>query len=309
MEELIKQAFLHVDVIGPHVQAGHYDLIGPSGEIILPQVWERVIEPDWMITMAMWPMDRPPISQARPRPPGMQYPPGLGRKGVRLDSPGPPPPPDLQMGLHPDAHVSDPQNSGVVSKTKAPVKRKNRGAGGGLGWMGGGKRNPKKQQAHTNDPGPANLARSMVVSNGSRDKKTRGVSLSSSISIAGSSSGSMVAADDYLLDEDNGHSESNEVVEEELGARQEARGKDLIVVCKPSSFFSPHQRVIRRQTARVLEKTTTVPRRLEISSARVYWERPLLFQSSSLELVRRSNATAAPGSKFKQNEPGQMTWL
>ena len=32
MEELIKQAFVHVDVIGPHVQAGHYDLIGPNGE-------------------------------------------------------------------------------------------------------------------------------------------------------------------------------------------------------------------------------------------------------------------------------------
>jgi len=33
MEELIKQAFLHVDVIGPHVHDGHYDLVGPDGEI------------------------------------------------------------------------------------------------------------------------------------------------------------------------------------------------------------------------------------------------------------------------------------
>ncbi|KAG4435481.1 hypothetical protein IFR05_009053, partial [Cadophora sp. M221] len=44
VEELIKQAFLHVDVLGPHVNEGHYDLIcangGLSGEIILPQVWE-----------------------------------------------------------------------------------------------------------------------------------------------------------------------------------------------------------------------------------------------------------------------------
>ncbi|KAK2023779.1 hypothetical protein LX32DRAFT_514062, partial [Colletotrichum zoysiae] len=31
MEELIKQAFIHVDVIGPHVQQGQYDLIGPEG--------------------------------------------------------------------------------------------------------------------------------------------------------------------------------------------------------------------------------------------------------------------------------------
>jgi hypothetical protein len=60
MEELIKQAFLHVDVIGPHVQEGHYDLIGPNGEIILPTVWEKVVEPDWAIAMHMWPMDKAP---------------------------------------------------------------------------------------------------------------------------------------------------------------------------------------------------------------------------------------------------------
>ncbi|KAI6781231.1 uncharacterized protein J7T54_004003 [Emericellopsis cladophorae] len=31
MEELIKQAFLQVDLLGPHVQEGHYDLTGPNG--------------------------------------------------------------------------------------------------------------------------------------------------------------------------------------------------------------------------------------------------------------------------------------
>jgi hypothetical protein len=56
MEELINQAFCHVEEIGPHVVAGHYDLIGPSGEIILPKVWETVIEPDWAITMHMLPL-------------------------------------------------------------------------------------------------------------------------------------------------------------------------------------------------------------------------------------------------------------
>ena len=38
---------------------GHYDLIGPNNEIILPGVWETVIEPDWTITMHMWPMPEP----------------------------------------------------------------------------------------------------------------------------------------------------------------------------------------------------------------------------------------------------------
>lgn len=57
MEYLIKEAFAHVEVIGPHVAEGHYDLLGPQGEIILPHVWETVIEPDWTITMHMWPMN------------------------------------------------------------------------------------------------------------------------------------------------------------------------------------------------------------------------------------------------------------
>ncbi|KAH6649516.1 hypothetical protein F5144DRAFT_607669 [Chaetomium tenue] len=57
-EKLIKEAFVHVDVIGPHVQEGRYDIIGPSGEIILPSVWEHVIQPGDAFTMHMWPLDK-----------------------------------------------------------------------------------------------------------------------------------------------------------------------------------------------------------------------------------------------------------
>ena len=64
MEELIKQAFLHVDVIGPHVHQGHYDLVSPDGEIVLPQVWDTIIEPGMAITMHMWPMPEPPPAHA-----------------------------------------------------------------------------------------------------------------------------------------------------------------------------------------------------------------------------------------------------
>jgi hypothetical protein len=66
MEELIKQAFLHIEVIGPHVAEGHYDLIGPNGDILLPQVWETVLEPDWNITMHMWPIPEKPKDDAAP---------------------------------------------------------------------------------------------------------------------------------------------------------------------------------------------------------------------------------------------------
>lgn len=61
MEDLIKQAFLHVEVIGPHVQEGHYDLIGPDGEIILPVVWEKTVQPGWQISMRMWPENKHPM--------------------------------------------------------------------------------------------------------------------------------------------------------------------------------------------------------------------------------------------------------
>lgn len=95
MEELIKQAFLHVDVIGPHVANGHYDLIGPNGDIILPQVWETTVEPDWTITMKMWPLPEPPPPPPEPEPappdPGPEEPAAEEPEQVVLVSPGEPP--------------------------------------------------------------------------------------------------------------------------------------------------------------------------------------------------------------------------
>ncbi|KAF7549480.1 hypothetical protein G7Z17_g6360 [Cylindrodendrum hubeiense] len=104
MEELIKQAFLQVDVLGPHVQEGHYDLIGPDGEIILPQVWERLVQPDWAVTMTMWPMDKlPPLGPQQPHmrhgapPPPQNFWPG----GQPPTTSGIPPPGFRPSGQHP----------------------------------------------------------------------------------------------------------------------------------------------------------------------------------------------------------------
>lgn len=72
---MIQQIFAQVEVISPHVAKGHYDLIGPNGEIILPQVWETAIEPGWAITMSMWPMPQHP---REPPPPAHRLP-GQGR--------------------------------------------------------------------------------------------------------------------------------------------------------------------------------------------------------------------------------------
>ncbi|KAM3414664.1 hypothetical protein BST61_g9822 [Cercospora zeina] len=133
METLIKQAFLHVDVIGDHVHQGHYDLTGPDGEIILPQIWDSMIQPDWEVTMHLWPMEEekmPPkedpligslgdsLAQfglgglepfdAMPPEPGKKPKKGkeVGKKGKKPSSPDsmimvPPPPPGMGMGMPP----------------------------------------------------------------------------------------------------------------------------------------------------------------------------------------------------------------
>ncbi|KAG4264034.1 hypothetical protein FPRO06_03043 [Fusarium proliferatum] len=95
MEDLIKQAFMQVDVLGPHVMEGHYDLIGPDGEIILPSVWEKVVQPDWAITMTMWPMDKmPPLGH--PKMPGAP-----GMHGHKHGGPIPIPPRPMGAGMRP----------------------------------------------------------------------------------------------------------------------------------------------------------------------------------------------------------------
>ncbi|KAI0451939.1 hypothetical protein F5B21DRAFT_485137 [Xylaria acuta] len=77
IEDLIKQMFLHVDIIGPHVQAGHYDVLNSRGSIVLPSLWKYSIKPTESYSMAMWvpPGQKP----AREKPPGGPPPPPGGK--------------------------------------------------------------------------------------------------------------------------------------------------------------------------------------------------------------------------------------
>ena len=165
MEELIKQAFLHVDIIGPHVQQGHYDLIGPNGEIILPQVWETMIEPDWAITMHMWPMPEPkpqtgpppghhfnphgperPRSSHRPHGAGGRGPPPMPPPSAHRGGPAPPPPPPgFRSNMPPpglggqyrERHGPGGPPIMVMKPGSPPPKKKKPEAKGMLGWMAG----------------------------------------------------------------------------------------------------------------------------------------------------------------------------
>ena len=69
MEGLINQAFAHIDNLAEHVMHGHYDLIGPDKEIIMPNYWDSTIEPDMHITMMLWPIPEPKKEDEPPVPP------------------------------------------------------------------------------------------------------------------------------------------------------------------------------------------------------------------------------------------------
>jgi hypothetical protein len=144
------------------VAEGHYDLVGPNGEIILPQVWETMIEPDWAITMHMWPlpeqpkgppegvtvidadprMGRPPRHRAN-RPP--MPPPNSNRRGP------PPPPPPGWIGPPPQGRMGGHDLGGGADEiividdggSNKPGKKKPKDTGGVLGGLfGGGGRKP-----------------------------------------------------------------------------------------------------------------------------------------------------------------------
>ena len=86
MEDLIRQAFIGIDVLAPLVAQGKYDLCGPDGGIILPAVWESVIQPGWAIQMLMWPPESGPLDQG-----ASVVPPAKGQPQ--------PPPPNLKGGI------------------------------------------------------------------------------------------------------------------------------------------------------------------------------------------------------------------
>lgn len=67
IEELIRLSFRRIEGLEPHVADGHYDLHDPNGAIVLPQVWDALIQPDWTITMRMWP--RPELVESTKKEP------------------------------------------------------------------------------------------------------------------------------------------------------------------------------------------------------------------------------------------------
>jgi hypothetical protein len=70
MESLISQAFAHVDELAEHVDKGHYDLLGPENEIIMPEFWDTAVEPGISIKMMLWEIKKEESTLEEIPPPG-----------------------------------------------------------------------------------------------------------------------------------------------------------------------------------------------------------------------------------------------
>jgi hypothetical protein len=107
MQELIEAAFLHIDVVGDEVRAGHFDLIGPDDTIILPQAWDQLVQPGWSISMQMWPMNTIPETWTRlgAPPPPVPVPVPVPEIDVPASGSSVPLPPLLSQVVHEPAEV------------------------------------------------------------------------------------------------------------------------------------------------------------------------------------------------------------
>ena len=54
MENLIKRSFSHVESMDSEIFRGRYDILSPSGEIILPEIWDSVVMPGWVVELRFW---------------------------------------------------------------------------------------------------------------------------------------------------------------------------------------------------------------------------------------------------------------
>ena len=54
MENLIKRSFAHVESMNSKIFRGSYDILGPTGEIILPEIWDSVVKPGWVVELRFW---------------------------------------------------------------------------------------------------------------------------------------------------------------------------------------------------------------------------------------------------------------
>ena len=133
MKELINAAFIKVNIIGPHVMEGHYDLLHDGG-IILPSLWSTTITPGASIVMHMWPMNSLLLPSQPPRAPAVPPPPpppgwipsrpqpvmGMGAPAIQ---PGAPPNMFMRPNNAPFSMQTRPANMDIVKPRWCKTKK------------------------------------------------------------------------------------------------------------------------------------------------------------------------------------------
>ena len=54
MEGLIRRRFTPHNSVGVKVYRKEYDVLSPTGEIILPETWDLLLKPGWVVEMRLW---------------------------------------------------------------------------------------------------------------------------------------------------------------------------------------------------------------------------------------------------------------
>ena len=54
MENLIRRSFSHIETLNSKIFRGSYDTLSPTGEIVLPEIWNTVIKPGWVVELSLW---------------------------------------------------------------------------------------------------------------------------------------------------------------------------------------------------------------------------------------------------------------
>ncbi|CAG7558757.1 unnamed protein product [Fusarium equiseti] len=117
MEQKIKEALGQHDVIGQQILNGDYNVIGPTGSIIMPNCWRFVIEPGMDVTLII-----PPISNKGRTKSSADPQPQPGKKVKQ---------PKTTTGNGPTAKLGDQQ--GPAKKTKPVNQSKAKADPGGSG--------------------------------------------------------------------------------------------------------------------------------------------------------------------------------
>lgn len=321
MEELINQAFIHVEIIGPHVQEGHYDLISPQGVIVLPATWEHFVRPGWVVEMKMWPMDARP----GPRPPLKSF------HAMRGHSKIPPPPnwnrahskPMMMPAPYPNPHLPPPGWNGPSSQTTKPIN------------VGSTKRQyrarfrlpieprpvegtehrhvapPNQAMVTRRGPRRSILANEMIPNQSvSRNAADHSLNLRSKKNHAKSEPSDLSSTTSSLTSSfksssaSSGESLSSITSTREEIARQLISEKGLIVTCTVSS------RPLRRPTTilNAAKTACTPPDVLEMSAARIYRDGFEKITFTTLELVKQRAELAPPSNDKIQAGASAMTW-